>query len=104
VLATSSAVTFANGFAGTMNFFFLSDVPLTPAQTYAFEVVVQSGSDLWNASAGEYSYAGGMVFANGLPAPASDMWFREGLVVPEPSSIAIILVGGCLLGWYRRRT
>ena len=104
LLATTSSVSLANGFAGTVNFLFPSEISLTPGQIYAFELIVQSGSDLWNASAGEYNYTGGTAFANGVPAAGSDLWFREGIVVPEPSSLSLIALStGILLVMRRRR-
>lgn len=101
VLATTPLVTLSDGFAGTVDFNFSSDVPLVPASPYAFEIVIQSG-DLWNAVAGELNYPGGMVFAHGAPAPASDLWFREG-IVPEPSAALLALLGGSVLIWFTRR-
>ena len=104
VLATTPTVSLPSGFTGPVDFFFQSEVPLTPLSTYTFEIVVQLGSDSWNSRAGELNYAGGMVFANGLAAPGSDVWFREGTyTVPEPSTAAIMLLGAGALWWHRRR-
>ena len=103
LLATTTPVTFANGFTGTADFYFASDVPLTPSATYAFELVIQLGSDSWNALAWEYNYPGGVAFGNGVPAPAGDLWFREGTIVPEPSVGALTLLGAGVLWWNRRK-
>jgi hypothetical protein len=69
-------------------------VTLIGGTVYYFQPVVQPGpgNDLWNLDAGEYNYPGGSVFANGMPATASDYWFREG-IVPEPSSALLSLLG-----------
>jgi PEP-CTERM motif-containing protein len=101
VLATTLLVNLPNAFTGTCDFLFASEVSLTPSAPYTFELVIQSG-DSWNANAGEFNYPGGMVFAHGVPAFNSDLWFREG-IVPEPSSAALALLGGVLV-WLRRRS
>lgn len=103
ILAVTPLVVLTNGFTGPVNFLFSDEVPLAPSATYVFEVVLQSGSDFWNADAGEYNYPGGIVFANGTPSDGSDMWFREGIVVPEPSSVSLVLIGGGLVAWYRQK-
>jgi hypothetical protein len=35
----------------------------------------------------------------GAPNPGFDLWFREGVVVPEPGTWALLLVGFGLLAW-----
>jgi hypothetical protein len=93
ILGTTTPVTMLDLFTGTASFFFLNDVQVTPGLTYFFEPVVQSGGN-WNIDAWEYNYEGGMVFYNGgLPASGSDVWFREGLFVPEPASALLVVVG-----------
>ena len=105
ILATTPSISLTNGFAGIVNFLFPSTVPLTPSATYVFEIVMQSGSDSWNALAGEYNYSGGIVYANGVPASGSDLWFREGIVtVPEPSSAVLVLLGSGAWLFIRRFT
>lgn len=103
ILDSSSAVVLTNGFIGRVNFFFGSGVPVNAGDTYVFETVVQSG-DLWKITAGEYNYPGGTVFANGLPVGGmSDVWFREGIVVPEPCSGFLLALGGALALWSHSR-
>jgi hypothetical protein len=102
ILAASSAVSLTNGFTGPVSFFFSSDVPLTPNATYAYEIVLQAGSGPWNVSGAEYFYPGGTSFFNGVPNGASDQWFREGVIVPEPSSAGLILLAAAALACVRR--
>jgi hypothetical protein len=102
VLASSLSVVFPNGYTGVTNFLFPSSVPLSPGTVYYLEPIIESG-DQWNTAADEYNYPGGMVFANGVAASGSDMWFREGIIVPEPSSGMIALFGVCSVIYARRR-
>ena len=67
-------------------------LPKTPGVLYYFEPVVQFG-DIWNIDGHELNYPGGMAFYQGLPFSGSDLWFREGIIVPEPSSLALALSG-----------
>ena len=102
VLSSTATVTLADGFTGVVNFAFLFSVTLSPGTVYYFEPVVQSG-DQWNVIAGEYYYPDGTAFYQGLALSGSDYWFREGIVVPEPSSACLILVGGGLLVYARKK-
>jgi len=101
ILSSSFSVTLTNSFIGVVNFLFSNSVPIKPGVVYYFEPIVQSG-DQWNILAGEYNYSGGSVFANGLPVVASDLWFREGIVIPEPLSVWLVLLGGGVLLYVRR--
>ena len=105
ILATSDSVVMPDGFAGYPNFYFVTPVPVTPGTTYFLDVI--ASGDLWAITGyNTYNYAGGTAFGNGIANPASDLWFREGIVVPEPSLEALFLV--CGIGsvhrlWKRRR-
>jgi hypothetical protein len=69
--------------------------------TYFFQPVVQSG-DSWSVVAyNSYNYQGGNAFEQGLSLPSIDLWFREGIVVPEPSSLSLLIGSGVL--FYVRR-
>jgi hypothetical protein len=103
ILATTAPVTLTNAFTGPVSFFLPTTTSLTPSSSYVFEIVAVSGSDPWNAIAGELNYPGGFVYANGFPAFASDLWFREGMVVPEPASGILLVAGASLLFLARRR-
>ncbi len=88
---------FGIGSGGYTNFFFSSPVPVTPGATYYLQPVVQSG-DTWEVVEYNYSYPGGTLFLNGAAVPFDDLWFREGVFVPEPSWALLILVGGGIVG------
>lgn len=101
IIGTSSSVTMLNGFSGAENFFFSTPVPTTPGIPYYFEAVEQTGGP-WNMFGIGDTYPGGSAYNAGSPQNG-DYWFREGIVVPEPSSAAFMLLGvlGCL---FARRT
>jgi hypothetical protein len=92
ILSSTGPVFLSDNFVGTVTFLFPNSVPLTPGSVYYFQPLVQSG-DLWNLDASEYNYSRGSVFVGGFPALASDYWFREGIIIPEPSSGVLLLVG-----------
>jgi hypothetical protein len=84
-------------FAGFADFFFSTPVPVDPGSVYYLEPLVQSGNT-WGVNQAGYNYPGGTLFAHGVPDPSNgDMWFREGIVVPEPSSASLALVGAAAL-------
>jgi len=101
VVATTTSIALPDTFSGVVSFQFTNPQSLTPGSIYFLEPIVQTG-DAWNILAGEYLYAGGSVYWNGLPSTASDFWFREGIIVPEPSAIVLLLFGGGTLLCYRR--
>ena len=100
ILGSTEPVSLPNGFAGTPNFFFANPVSVSPGVVYYFQPVVQTG-DLWYADSYEYNYPGGIGFHQGWGFPGSDMWFREGIVVPEPSASLLLFLGGCALAFVR---
>ena len=80
--------------ARPVDFLFSTPVPVTPGTTYFFQPVVHSGNT-WGLNASDYNYAGGTAFVLGQPNTRNwDLWFREGIVVPEPSSIMSMSLGG----------
>src|SRR5262245_16012146 len=72
---------------GVTNFFFSSPISLTPGQTYYLQPVVQSGDNPWDIINIGNTYPNGQLFDRGVPFN-TDLWFREGIVVPEPSALA----------------
>jgi hypothetical protein len=97
ILGTSTSVTVPSNSTGssTYEFLFSSPVSLTPGTKYYFEPVVVSGSNsLLNISF--VQYAGGDAIYDGVTLTDRDFWFREGIVVPEPSLSALFAVGCCI--------
>ena len=102
VLGSSDAVSmpdnFGRGTNGYVNFFFPSPVTLIPGTTYYFQPVVQSG-DTWQVGAYNFpvNYAGGTAYYDGVASGSDDLWFREGIVVPEPSTICLGIFGAATI-------
>src|SRR5258706_413949 len=105
VIASTDPVFMPDGFLfnghstqpGISTFYFATPAALTPGTTYYFQPVVQSG-DLFSISIySEYGYLGGTAYVQGVPG--GDLWFTEGIVVPEPSTIGMFAFGALLLGW-----
>jgi PEP-CTERM motif len=104
ILGSSDAVMLTGPFSGVVDFVFSTPVTVTPNATHYFQPVSQSGSWSWGLLAPFYAtYSGGTAFFNGVASPNNDFWFREGIVVPEPSSALLILCGAGFLGWTLRR-
>src|SRR5438046_2638941 len=51
---------------------------------------------------GPSTYDRGDLFSNGAPSGAVDLWFQEGIVVPEPGAGWLLLLGSGLFVWHRR--
>lgn len=96
ILGTSDNVSMANGFSGQANFFFPSTIALVPGTKYFFDLNLQSGGT-WNVDFSSYSYSGGNSYVGGNLYPGGNYWFREGIVVPEPSSFALLAIAGLFL-------
>ena len=102
ILGTTDPVKMLGDFVGVTNFLFTTPVPVTPGTTYFFEPV-QSAGGPWNIISGPYLYPGGILYAQGTPVPGADLWFREG-IIPEPSWLCLVLVGGAVLVGAKLRT
>jgi len=102
ILGTTDPVTMPRNFAGVTNFFFTAPVTVTPGTTYFFEPV-QSAGGTWLINGGPYLYPGGIAYQAGAPEPGADLWFREG-IIPEPSWLCLVLVGGAVLVGAKLRT
>ena len=84
VLGVSETILFTSSATGHSNFFFATPVALTPGATYFLQPTLQSGSGFIVAY--NYDYPGGTAYFNGSPdVYFRDLWFREGIIVPEPS-------------------
>jgi hypothetical protein len=86
-----------------LNFLFSTPVSVIPGVIYYFDVLEQAGDNHWGIfSDASYHYPGGTIFLNGVANPSWDLWFREGIVVPEPSSALLLLAGVGALAVFRR--
>jgi hypothetical protein len=92
ILGTTAPVSINNPFGGAVTFLFNSPIPVTPGTTYYFDLVAQSTST-WGVNLAPYNYSGGTAILQGTPSLNVDLWFREGIIVPEPSSLALALSG-----------
>jgi hypothetical protein len=103
ILGTSDSVTMPDRFAGYVDFFFATPVSITPGTQYYFQPSLGSGDASWTIrSYNAYAYSGGTAYNNGIAAPGFDLWFREGIIVPEPSSGALLMLGLCAIAARRR--
>ena len=103
ILGSSEAIFLPEQFFGITNFFFATPINITPGTTYYFQPAIQSG-DTVGAYVTDGSYAGGTAIDQGVPIPDRDLWFREGIVVvPEPSSALLALLGGGAWLFVRRK-
>ena len=107
ILSSSTPVSMPDGFAvaggGFTDFLFQNPAPVTPGTIYYFDLVAQPGSDSWGVRRYLFGsdYTGGTGYMSGQPG-TDDLWFREGIIVPEPSSVALLLLGTGILFWNRR--
>jgi hypothetical protein len=91
-----------NGNRGYTNFLFSTPFDLATGATYFFEVVTQPGPS-WAVVGYNYGYSGGTAFLSGQADPLNDLWFREGVIVPEPSTACLALLGSVLLIHARKK-
>jgi hypothetical protein len=105
VIGTTAPVSLPVSFNGYVNFFFPTDVSLTPGASYYFQPIAEPGSDLWYAAGSSaYNYQGGQLYYQGIPKDGEDLWFREGIyIAPEPSASWLVLIGSGVLFYVRRR-
>jgi hypothetical protein len=105
IIGTSDSLLLAPGFNAPQDFLFPSAVTVIPGTMYFLQLVGQSTTP-WLTDVGPLpDYPGGDAFAFGAPLPYSeDLWFREGIVVPEPSVCLLGLIAACAFVHVRRRT
>ena len=97
ILAATEPVFLPDTFGGTgrgfTNFLFAAEAPVTPGTTYYFQPVVESGDIIMaHVFIPTFDSPGGSLFIQGQPAK-NDMWFREGIVIPEPCTVPLLLLG-----------
>ncbi len=103
ILGTTALVNLPDGFSGYPTFIFPNTISLTPGTQYFFDVNSADGG-AWGLIFASFNYSGGNGYTHGVPNLAGgNYWFREGLVVPEPSSVALFVLGGCSLLWFKNR-
>jgi len=100
ILGSSSPVFIPVGFSGITDFLFSTSVSLTPGLTYYLQPVIQSGGNV-SSYVTDGSYPGGEEIFQGSPISDRDLWFREGIVVPEPSSASFLILSGILFVTHR---
>lgn len=92
LLDTSTSVSMPDLFTGQSTFFFTTPVGLNPGTTYYLQPVIQSG-DSFEIGVGGLTYPNGMAYFQGTAHPNLDIWFREGILVPEPSIFSLAALG-----------
>jgi hypothetical protein len=105
IIGTSDSVLLPPGFSAPQDFLFSGPIPVTPGTTYYFQLVGQS-TTTWLTYFGPFLYDRGNAIALGAPLtyfPTWDLWFREGVVVPEPSACALGLIAASALAYGRRK-
>ncbi|HEY5912906.1 MAG TPA: hypothetical protein VJA21_20130 [Verrucomicrobiae bacterium] len=78
-------------FTGPLTFYFSTPVTVTPGVTYYLDPVIAhfaSGNTFELNASPEYRYPGGTL----VGSADYDLWFREGIVVPEPSAATLLLL------------
>jgi hypothetical protein len=102
LLASTSSVAVADHFHGTVDFIFSSAVPVTPGATYYFQPSIQYGKS-FSLYQYNFLYPGGTLFLNGTAIAPNDMWFREGITVPEPSLAGLSVLGATIIAYARKK-
>ena len=97
IVSSTDPVVLVNKFTQIGTFYFPDNITVTPGQLYFFEPVLQSLGQLAVGYKSPSSYPGGDAWGNGAPTAGADYWFREGVVVPEPSVIALFGLGATAL-------
>jgi len=101
VLGSTAPSTITNYFSGYMNFYFTTPVTLHPGTTYYLQPVATAGDPVTDVMGG-FTYANGSLFIQGIEHVGEALWFREGIVVPEPSICGLFVVCGlAFFGWRR---
>jgi hypothetical protein len=102
ILGSSTPVSVSNSSGNDIfDFYFPTAISLTPGTTYFFDVNQSSGTP-WLVNIYGYEYAGGTAFLKGAALTQDDLWFQDGVVVPEPSVAWLVLVGGGIFFSARR--
>lgn len=102
-IGTSESVLVPNGSVGAVSFIFDTPVSVTAGTQYFMQPVIVSGPNVVAAaSSTSYNYGGGTAIFQGAPYVTDDLWFQEGIIVPEPSTWALLLLGAGAFARLRR--
>ena len=104
LLGSSDPLSLPAGYGpDTANLLFASPVAVNPGSTYYLQPVIQAGgNNSWFVLTDFYNYSGGALFIQGQPrTDGLTAWFREGIIVPEPTVMSLLLLG--LGGWFCAR-
>ena len=101
IISSTDPVVLVNHLTQISTFYFPASIQVSPGQLYFFEPVLQSTGFLDIGYKNPSSYLGGDAWNNGLQ-DTGDYWFREGIVVPEPDTVWLLLFGGSVFLWHRR--
>ena len=101
ILSSTAPVFLPDMFFDKTNFLFATPIAITPGTTYFLQPVIQSGDEIGSYLT-DRSYTGGIAYEQGTASPFYNLWFQEGVIgTPEPSSSALVLLGG-LAGLFLR--
>ena len=105
VMGATSPLALPGGYSDYTTFFFPTAVTLSPGTTYYFQIVASSADDWRTRLVGVLGF-NGTPYVNGVPYGngSYQLWFGEGIVVPEPSLPLALLTGGTVLYLRRKRT
>ena len=104
ILASTEPVLVPESTSGPLDFFFRQPASVTPGVTYYFQPVVNQTGGFFGANLdGNFFYAGGTAFYRGAASSGNDLWFREGIVIPEPSALLLVWIGGLGCFFARRQ-
>jgi hypothetical protein len=103
ILGITTSFVVTNEFLGIATFSFNTPVAVVPGVTYYIQPVIQPGDSVSTfVTAG---YTDGTAIVSGVPLTDRDFWFREGVVVPEPAAVSLVLLGaGLILGFRRSKS
>jgi len=80
-------------YSGIATFDFANAISLTPGETYYIVPAQVTGDDVWSVAVTDNTYPNGGLYG----FTGTDLWFREGETVPEPSEWALWTIGGLLI-------
>ena len=100
-LGSTDPITIHNYFSGYTNFYFATPVTLRPGTTYYLQPVAAAGNPVTSIGGG-FTYLNGNVFISGVEQIGENLWFREGVIIPEPGSL--VLAGLAAALYFSSRT